>query len=269
MPYVEADKEQSWSGLLKMTALAASSTDMTTYELAGRTALSAGLPDFMVELLAQPFAEYVTHNAARVPALAPWMKLFIERGSEDACGILLNALARRLEAAEFSSYDHILSVLCQSRQPLALHAIQNFANPPIFDEKSFNPPVAFLLGVSVVDAACVLPCAALGAYLLGGFETLTSQVTPLSALAFGLAHTWIIRRPALKELAREHVAETQALAKSSHYKHFAERVFEKLCALPSDRKDAAEILDMMETHPAFEDKRAEWRELRSHLTSQG
>ena len=251
-----------------MTALAASSADMTTYELAGKTALNAALPDFMIELLAQPFAAYATHNAERVPTLTPWMKLFIERGSEEVCAIFLDTLAKRLEAAEFSSYDHILSVLCQSRQPLALHAIQNFANPPIFDEKSVNPPVGFLLGLSVVDAARVLPCAALATYLLGGFETLTSQVTPLSALALGLAHTWIIRRPALKELAREHVAETQALAKSPHYRHFAERVFEKLCALPPDRKGAAEILNRMEAHPTFEDKRAEWRELRARCELQ-
>lgn len=263
MPYIETDKEQSWNAFSRMTTLAASSTDMTTYELAGRTALRAGLPDFMVELLAQPFAEYATHNAARVPALAPWMKLFIERGSEEACGILLNALARRLEAAEFSSYDHILNVLCQSRQPLALYAIQNFATPPIFDDKAINPPMVFLLGLGVVDAARVLPCAAIAAYLLGGFETLTSQFTPLSALAFGFAYTWIVRRPALQELAREHVAQTQALAKSPHYRHFVNQVFEKLSALPSDRQDAARVLDVMEAHPAFEDVRAEWREFRS------
>jgi hypothetical protein len=231
--------------------------------------MSARLPGFMIELLALPFAEYSTHNAKQIPALAPWMKLFIELGSEDACAILVDTMVRRLEAKESSSYDHILSVLCQSRQPLALHAIGNCANPPIFDEKSVTPPVALLLGASVVDAARILPCAALAAYLLGGFDMMTSQVTPLSALAFGLAHTWIIRRPVFKELAREYVEQQQELTKSPHYRHFTDLVFKKLCALPADRTDAAAVLDIMETHPVFEDKRAKWRELRTRSELQG
>ena len=268
MPYVATDQEQSWSAFVRMTALAASSEDMKTYELAGKIALSAGLPDFMIELLAQPFAEYATHNAERVPALAQWMKLFVEQGSEGACGILIDSMVRRLDAAEFSSYDHILSVLCQSRQPLALHALRNCANPPLFDEKSLNPPMSLLAGLSVVDAARIIPCVVLGAYVFGGFEMMTSPTTPLIAVALGIAHTWIVRRPILKELAAEYAAQQEALARSSHYEHFVDRVFEKLCALPPDRKDATEILDIMEIHPTFEHKRAEWRQLRAQYIGQ-
>lgn len=263
MPYVETDKEQSWNAFVRMTALAAASEDMKTYELAGKTALHVQLPDFMIELLAQPFAEYATHNAERVPALAPWMKLFVEQGSEGTCAILIDTMVRKLDAVEFSSYDHILSVLCQSRQPLALHALRNCANPPLFDEKSLNPPMSLLAGVSVIDAARIIPCVVLGAYVFGGFEMMTSPTTPLIALALGIAHTWIVRRPILKELAGEHAAQQEALARSSHYQHFVDRVFEKLCALSPDRKDAAEILDIMEIHPTFEHKRVEWRELRA------
>jgi hypothetical protein len=263
MPYVGIDKDQSWSALVRMTALAASSADMKTYELAGKTALGAELPDFMIQLLALPFAAYVTHNAERIPALAPWMKLFVDHGSQDTCAILIDTLIRRLEAAEFSSYDHILSVLCQSPQPLALHAIRNCANPPLFDEKSLHPPIYFLAGLSVVDAARVIPCVVLGAYVFGGFEMMTSPITPLLALALGTAHTWIVRQPMLREAAQEHVARQAALARSPHYEHFVDKVFEKLCALSPDRKDAAEALNMMENHPTFKHKRAKWQEQRA------
>jgi hypothetical protein len=263
MPYVGTDKDQSWSAFARMTALAASSEDMQTYELAGKTALGAELPEFMIELLAQPFAAYATHNAERVPALSPWMKLFIERGTEDSCAILIDTMVRRLEAAERSSYDHILSVLCRSPQPLALHAIRNCANPPLFDEKSLNPPMSLLAGLCVVDAARVIPFTVLGSYVFGGFAMMTSPITPLIALALGTAHTWIVRQPMLRESAREYVAQQEALARSPHYEHFVDKVFEKLCALPPERKDASEILDIMEIHPTFEHKRSEWRQLRS------
>lgn len=266
MPYVKIDQERSWNALIKMAQHAASSQDMTTYELAGRAALNAKLPAAMIELLAMPFAEYATHNAARVPALAPWMELFIDHGSEDTCTILIDTMIRKLEAAEFSSYDHILSVLCQSRQPVALHVIQNSANPPILDETFTTPPASFLIGQSIVDAVRCIPLTVLGTYVLGGVEMVTFPIVSLSALALGAVQTWLVRRPILKELARELVEGQEAFIRSSHYAHFVDRLHEKLCALPSDRADAAAILDSMENHPLFESKRAEWQRLRAQST---
>ena len=266
MPYVVTDQERSWNALIKMAQHAASSQDMTTYELAGISALAANLPDATIEHLAVPFAGYTTHNAEQVPALSPWIKLFVERGSEATCAILIDTLIQRLWAAQFSSYDHILSVLCQSRQPLALRALQNGSNPPIFDDTFATPPIPFLIGQSIVDTARFMPLVILGTYVFGGVEMVTSPTMPLISLALGSAFTWIVRRPFLKESARELVALQKEFIQSAHYDYFLGRLYEKLCALPSDRTDVATILDTMDNHPLFQSKRAEWRAMRSQST---
>ncbi len=268
LPYIATDKEQSWNALVAITSRAVSSGDMLSYELAGRAALAAQLPHVMVELLALSFVQYETHNASRVPALKPWMKLFIENASEDSCIILLDNLVRRLSAGEVSSYDHTLSVLCQTQHPIVVQSIRNGATPPTFDKRFLEPPVSLLAGLCVCEMVAMLPVATITTYLIGGSTGMWSMYTPALAGALSIFRTLSTHRPALKALALEETAATQSFIKSPCYGHYVDKLFTKLCPLSVDRKEIADIVDAMESHPFFTNKHASWREIRQRSTNQ-
>lgn len=263
-PYVSTDREQSWNAILRITDRAVTSSDMLTYELVGKTVLGLPLPNAMIELFALSFVKYETHNASKVPALSPWIQLFSEKASADTCVILAENLIKRLHKGEVSSYDHILTVLCQTQNPVAVHTLRNSSTPPMFNKKMAEPPVSLLAGLGVCEMVVMLPVAAIATYALGGFESVMSVYTPALAGTLAAIRTLTTHRPALRALTLEDMASAQAFIRSFCYGHYVDHLFSKLCALSAQRAEVTQILNAMESHPFFANKLAEWRQLRAH-----
>lgn len=262
LPYARVDRECSWEGLCSLAADAVETGDMKTYELVGITALNAELPNIIVERLSYYFAEFETHSATQVPELAPWIKLFIEHGSDVTYGVLTEGLRRKIEARQLSSYDHILTVLCEAHEPMALRYFKARLLPPILPEQYLRPPFRLLLADGVRDSLIFMPLAGAAIYEYGGLELLGSQATPLLSLALGFGFA-LVRRLVIKSVAKEIEAENAQWCKTPHYEALLDRCVEKLCALPPSRADAQELLNAIEEHPALAYKRAEWQELRA------
>lgn len=261
-PHIAEEPDACWLAFASVTASAVAGRDERLYQALGEIALNHSPPPQVVFLLGGSFACLITHNARQDESLKPWIELFSKRGDGPLYAGLMGEMRQRLERGELSSYDHLLTVMCNSRSQEAVQAIAAAVNPPEYflqESPVVRPSAALALSVYLSQTVKLLPASAVISFLAYGAGEVFSVNTLTIAAMAGVIGSFLKFRT-LTSGVRAALEEEKSFVTGVPFLHFAERVYEKLSRLRDERPDLSEVLERMEAHPAFAPHIAKWRD---------
>jgi len=263
LAYLPKDKESAWPGLVELTKCVAGRSDYALYEKIGDTCRTSELPDIVVCGLALTFSSLSTHNAAQERMIQPWLELFNSRAGAPIYMAFMSEMLSRIEQGHLSSYDHLLSVLCNAQDSRAIETLAAVACPHLPPPQHALPvPSTALFAKLLFDESMrSLPAAAAGSALIWGFTLPAFVSSVIGAGLFGLAST-AVRWQNISSSATESKSVSWDVISSRSFLYFAERVYEKLSlrlTLDADSSLIKPLLRAIEAHPLYAEKVADWK----------
>ena len=265
VPYIAQDASYSWPGVYILTEHSVSTDDMVMYKLLGEVVRSSEIPEEMLLVLSGCFLQCSTHNVSRQPAYTPWMELFLEKGDARVFHLANAELRERVFSGEFSTYDHILTLMCRSQSQDTADILRRSVSPPTPPRELPELPLKTLLTLGASGMLTTLPFSAAFSLLTDGVSGVFSLQTLLGALFSSALITVTAYRRTFHELFAQEVREMQEILSCPSYLHYADQVYGKLCELLPTRPRVAETLNSMDKNPAFSHMHEAWQKLRASV----
>jgi hypothetical protein len=257
LPHLIYDGPAAQAAVCRLASQAASRRDYALYKILGDACSGASIHPLFVAILATSFCQLSSHNVEMDAPLRVWSNFFSAQADEKALFMIADQLRSRIVDGQFSSYDHLLTALSNSRDPAGLKMLDRLArpvNPPPGDAPTergswlkscglflvrHSVPISMIFVMTVVADMAIVP--AVGMIIA-------------TAVAMTGGILWA-RRIVLDQRATE-TRETAARIEHEFFggephRHFAERLYEKLMKLPSTNPAVAGLRKYMDETPRY------------------
>lgn len=260
LPHLGDGTPAHYAALLQLANHAIEARDYALYKVIGDVALTMSLPPEVVFGLGKSFSTLSTHNIANEPSLKPWLELFEKKADGATYALFVDCLFSRLHEGHLSSYDHMVTALCRSQRSDARMLLESSIFPvaPSPDSTIVRSSWRMLAQVVTDSLRVALPISSAFAVVLHGF-------TPVALLGAGLGTIFSVALLTHRELKHAktavlaHLQDGVDFLDSRPFKHYAERVYQKLCKLaPSDTRNE-DLLKKIELNPRYAEIIPSWR----------
>jgi hypothetical protein len=281
LPFVSPEESRSIQALVKISQQAVEAKHQELYKIVGERCLSVELDSTVMRELAGAFASYETHNIEREECLAPWDKLFVEKGDGNVFRACAAAIQSRVESNEFSSFDHLVAVLCRAHQSESKVVLQELVDRQLKSDPSIGRQLRGVAKATFqelfenIRPSMVLRRALLAApvaFLIEAVSnsTLVPQLNEVFAHSLGIATAWTVAAAYVKSrrrvdmLIKETDSERLATQKENTYLeseaflHLAEKVYKRLVDNQAQSPEIRPLLTAMESNPLFNDEIPRW-----------
>lgn len=219
------------------------------------------LNPFHTLLLVAPFAKLSVPNVRREDWLKPWIELFSNANNEPVHAALMNRVHHHVRNGEISTYDHLLTVLCNSHSDYNTLMLARSVNPaPIFTAESFGlyASPGTIVQTFIKQTTLLLPFCAGMTLVTQGASSIFSWQTVACSAALGSIISGLFLKDAHSAM-RATIEKERSFFMSRAFMHYAESVYQKLSAFRETSHKKAEILELMEAHPAFAARIGKWQ----------